>query len=161
MSLDSSRANERINMSVRKVGITVVRHQETKGCTLRLHLWYPNGQPIEPEMVTALRTWDQLRPITENRRAAVGQLPPSRLFIDMARAHDLRPPYRRKRRISPALTPSEVRRHIAIGDRLWKLELWLVRWYGIGTQQDDSLVIAQHYPTYAVHRFGPVPRRDA
>jgi hypothetical protein len=115
-------------------------------------------------MVEALRSWDEVRPITENRRSAVGLLSSSFLFIDIARADDLRPPYRRKRRSSPALTPSEERRHRAIGDRLWKLELWLSHWHGIGNvregEEPRTLVIAQHYPTYAVHRFSTFQHRS-
>lgn len=146
-------------MSVREIGITVVRHQEPKGGTLRLHLWYPKGRPIEPEMIAALRGWEFVRPIDNSMRSAVGQLSASRIFIDIARANDLRPPSpRRKQRSDHRPIPSELRRQAAIGDRLWKLELWLVRWFahtGMQTDndEDDSLTIAHYYPEYVVHRI--------
>lgn len=152
-------------MTVHKVGVTVVRHQDTQGRTLRLHLWYFGGMPIEPELITALRGWDHLRPVGEDGRSVVGQLSASRIFIDFARADDLRPPYRRKRRMNTHLTPSEVRRHVAIGERLWQLELWLLRWYRVGESDGNggrnALIVTQQYPSYSVRQFGihPVPRR--
>jgi hypothetical protein len=151
-------------MSVREIGITVVRHQEPKGGTLRLHLWYPKGHPIEPELIAALRGWELVRPLDNSRRSAVGQLSPSRIFIDIARADELRPPYRRRNRGNNShLTPSELRRLVAISDRLWKLELWLVRWFIHTDKQDDkykdsSLVITHYYPEYVVRRIAPFQR---
>lgn len=151
-------------MSVREIGITVVRHQESKGGTLRLHLWYPKGRPIEPELITALRSWELIRLLDSSMRSAVGQLSASRIFIDIARADDLRPPYRRRKQCSDHhLTPSEVRRQAAVGDRLWKLELWLVRRFVYTGKQDDkgednSLIITHYYPEYVVHRITPLRR---
>jgi hypothetical protein len=155
MSLDSSRANERINMSERRVGITALRHQETKERTLRLLLWYPNNAPVEPEMVAALRDWEQLRPISGNQRAAVGQMSKSLIFIDIAWANDLQPPSQRSKwRLTPDLTPDEQRRQDAVCDRLRQLELWLFQWY----QSRDcrsSLVVTHHYPEYASRHITP------
>jgi hypothetical protein len=152
-------------MSVREIGITVVRHQELKGGTLRLHLWYPKGRPIEPELIAALREWELVRPLDNSMRSVVGQLSASRIFIDIARADDLRPPSpRRKSRSDHRPTPSELRRQVAIGDRLWKLELWLVRWFARTEMRNDdygndSLTIAHYYPEYVVHRITPFQRQ--
>jgi hypothetical protein len=152
-------------MSVREIGITVVRHQESKRLCLRLHLWHPKGQPIDPAMIAALRSWEFVRPIDSSMRSAVGQLSASRIFIDIARAKDLRPPYRRRKPFDERrFTPSELRRQSAVGDRLWQLELWLVRWYGHGDKQaaspnEEPLVITHYYPEYMVHRITPLERR--